>query len=98
MNVPSTSTFSTQRPTYGEIVQRQSTMKPDHTNQPKLQPPATYKKAPAKAPPKRAETTDMKICDISGPPSFDPYAKGSTTCLNNLSQQLEITTQRPATP
>ena len=79
VNVPSTSTFPTQRPTYGELVQRQSTMKPNHTNQPKLQPPASYKKAPAKAQPTRADTTDMKIGDISGPPSFDPYAKGVST-------------------
>ena len=47
-DVPSTSAFHTQHPTYREIAQRQSVTKTDQAKQPKLQPPATYKKVPVK--------------------------------------------------
>ena len=78
-DVPSTSAFHTQHPTYREIAQRQSVTKTDQTKQPKLQPPATYKKVPVKTQVSTANRTEVKHCDISGPPSFDPYARGAST-------------------
>ena len=78
-DVPSTSAFHTQHPTYREIAQRQSVTKTDQTKQPKLQPPATYKKVPVKTQVSTTNRTEVKHCDISGPPSFDPYARGAST-------------------
>ena len=78
-DVPSTSAFHTQHPTYREIAQRQSVTKTDQAKQPKLQPPATYKKVPVKTQVSTANRTEVKHCDISGPPSFDPYARGAST-------------------
>ena len=53
--------------------------KTDQAKQPKLQPPATYKKVPVKTQVSTANRTEVKHCDISGPPSFDPYARGAST-------------------
>ena len=78
-DVPSTSAFHTQHPTYREIAQRQSVTKTDQAKQPKLQPPATYKKVPVKTQVSTANRNEVKHCDISGPPSFDPYARGAST-------------------
>ena len=78
-DVPSTSAFHTQHPTYREIAQRQSVTKTDQAKQPKLQPPATYKKVPVKTQVSTANRTEVKHCDISGPPSFDPYARVAST-------------------
>ena len=78
-DVPSTSAFHTQHPTYREFAQRQSVTKTDQTKQPKLQPPAMYKKVPVKTQVSTANRTEVQHCDISGPPSFDPYARGAST-------------------
>ena len=78
-DVPSTSAFHTQHPTYREIAQRQSVTKTDQTKKPKLQPPAMYKKVPVKTQVSTANRTEVQHCDISGPPSFDPYARGAST-------------------
>ena len=79
-DAPSTSALPTQRPTYREVAQRQNVMKSDHTKQPKLQPPATYQKRPAKThASSTANQTEAQYCEISGPPSFDPYARGAST-------------------
>ena len=78
-DAPSTSALPTQRPTYREVAQRQNVMKNDHTKQPKLQPPATYQKRPAKTHASTANQTEVQHCQISGPPSFDPYARGAST-------------------
>ena len=78
-DVPSTSAFPSQHPTYREITQRQSLTKTDQTKQPKLQPPSTYKKVPMKTQVSTANHTEVQRCDISGPPSFDPYARGAAT-------------------
>ena len=43
---PSTSGFPTQQSTYREVARRQIGIKPSQTKQPRLQPPATYKKVP----------------------------------------------------
>ena len=77
--VPSTSALPTQRPTYRDIAQRQTVIKPSTTKQPKLQPPATYKKVPDETQVSTANRIEKQPCDISGPPSFDPYAKGAST-------------------
>ena len=76
-NVHSTSAFPRQQPTYWKVAQRSKDTQPVNAKQPRLQPPAMYKKGPEKMP--KAIQTDLRCCDISGPPSFDPYAKGATT-------------------
>ena len=76
---PSTSAFPTQQSTYREVAQRQIGIKPSHTKQPRLQPPATYKKVSDETQASTANHVGMQRCDISGPPSFDPYAKGAST-------------------
>ena len=38
-----------------------------------------YKKVSDETQASTANCTDMQPCDISGPPSFDPYAKGAST-------------------
>ena len=47
-DIPSTSAFPIQHPSYREVAKRQCVTKPDQTKHPKLQPPATYKKVPMK--------------------------------------------------
>ena len=78
-DAPSSSAFPTQQPTYREIAQLQSVTKPDQIKQPKLQPPATYQKKPVKTQTSMANQTEMQRCEISGPPSFGPYARGAST-------------------
>ena len=75
----STSAFPTQQSTYREVAQRQLGIKPSHTKQPRIQPPATYKKVPDEIQVSTANHVEMQRCDISDPPSFDPYAKGAST-------------------
>ena len=74
-----TSASLPQQPTYKEVAQRQSGSKPDQTKQPKLQTPATYKRIPVKAQVATASHTELQGCEISGPPSFDPYDRGAST-------------------
>ena len=67
--------------------------KTDQAKQPKLQPPATYKKVPVKTQVSTANRTEVKHCDISGPPSFDPYARGASTTgdyYSAVSSQMSI--------
>ena len=78
-DAPSTSAFPTQQPTYREVAQRQSATKPEQPKQPKLQPPATYQKRPAKTHASMVNQTEVQRCEKSGPPSFDPYARGAST-------------------
>ena len=77
--IPSTSAFPTQQPTYREMVQRRNETRSEQTKQPKVQPPARYKKRPAKSQVPKAFQTDLRFCQVSGPPSFDPYAIGAST-------------------
>ena len=76
---PSTSAFPTQQSAYRKVAQRQIGIKPSQTKQPRLQPPATYKKVPDETQASTANHVGMQRCDFSGPPSFDPFAKGSST-------------------
>ena len=78
-HIPSTSAFPNQHPSYREIAKRQCVTKPDQTKHPKLQPPAAYEKVPMKTQLSTASQTEVQRCDISGPPSFDPYARGAST-------------------
>ena len=48
-NIPSTSAFPTQQPTYREVVLSRNETQAEQTKQPKVQPPAMYKKRPAKS-------------------------------------------------
>ena len=66
-NASFTSASPPQQPTYKEEVQRQSGTKPDQTKQPKLQPPATYKRIPVKAQVATASHTELQRCEISAP-------------------------------
>ena len=78
-DIPSTSAFPFQHPSYREVAKRQCVTKLDQTKHPKLQPPATYKKVPMKTQLSTASQTEVQRCDISSPPSFDPYARGAST-------------------
>ena len=78
-DIPSSSAFPIQHPSYREVAKRQCATKPDQTKHPKLQPPATYKKVPMKTQLSTASQTEVQRCDISGPPSFDTYARGAST-------------------
>ena len=78
-DIPSTSASSSQHPSYREVAKRQCVTKPDQTKQPKLQPPAAYKQVPMKTQQSTTTQTEVQRCDISGPPSFDPYARGAST-------------------
>ena len=78
-DIPSTSASPSQHPSYREVAKRQCVTKPDQTKQPKLQPPAAYKQVPMKTQLSTTTQTEVQRCDISGPPSFDPYARGAST-------------------
>ena len=78
-NIPSSSAPPTQRSTYREVAKRQMDIKPNYSKQPKLQTPAMYKKVPDEAQVLTASHNEIRHCDISGPPSLDPYAKGAST-------------------
>ena len=69
-----TSASPPQQPTNKEIKQHQRGTKPDQKKQPKVQPLATYKKMPVKAQDTTANHIALPSCEISDPPSFDPYA------------------------
>ena len=69
-NVPSASVLPTQQPYKSQSKQ---------TKQPKLQPPAMYKKGPAKSQIPKALQIYLRFCKESGPPSFDPFARGAST-------------------
>ena len=77
-NVPSTSAFPTQK----HIYQSQS----QQNKQPELKPPAMYKKGPPtnRHVPKPIQT-DSKFCEVSGPPSIDPFARGASTTGDHYS-------------
>ena len=78
-NIPSSSAPPTQRSTYREVAKRQMDIKPNYSKQPKLQTPAMYKKVPDEPQVLTASHNETRHCDISGPPSLDPYAKGAST-------------------
>ena len=78
-DIPSTSASPSQHPSYREVAKRQCVTKLDQTKQPKLQPPAAYKQVPMKTQLSTTTQTEVQRCDISGPPSFDPYARGAST-------------------
>ena len=85
----------TQQSTYREVAQRQMDIKPNYSKQPKLQTPAMYKKVPYEP---QVLTASHKIrhCNISGPPSLDPYAKGASTTgdyYSATSAQMPIDTR-----
>ena len=77
-DIPSTSASPSQHPSYREVAKRQCVTKPDQTKQPKLQPPAAYKQVPMKTQLSTTTQTEVQRCDISGPPSLDPYARGAS--------------------
>ena len=78
-NEPSTRAFPAQQPTYRKVVQRQSGTKTHQIKQPNLQLPATYKRVPVEARTTTGIQTELKRCEVSGPPSFDPHARGAST-------------------
>ena len=78
-NIPSSSAPPTQRSTFRDVAQRQMDIKPNYSKQPKLQTPAMYKKVPDEPQVLTASHNEIHHCDISGPPSLDPYAEGAST-------------------
>ena len=78
-NIPSSSVPPTQQSTSREVSQRQMDIKPNYSKQPKLQTPAMYKKVPDEPQVLTASHNEIRHCDISGPPSLDPYAKSAST-------------------
>ena len=80
-NVPTTSAFPTQQPTYEEMVQRHSETRSEQTKQSytSYNHRQCTRKGHAKSQVPKAIQTDLRFCEVSGPPSFDPYAKGAST-------------------
>ena len=95
-NMPSLSAPPMHRSTYREVVQRQTDAKPYYSKQPKLQTPAMYKKVPEETHASTATHSEIRNCDISGPPSLDPYAKVASTTgdySSATSAQMHIDTR-----
>ena len=62
-----TSASPPQQHTYKEVAQHQSGSKPDKTNQPKLQPPATFKRMPVKTQVATASHPELQRCEYIRP-------------------------------
>ena len=79
-NAPSTSAGPSQQATYCDVTRRRSGTQAERPNQQSaLQPPAMYKRVPEKSQAPKAIQKELKQCEISGLPSFDPYARGAST-------------------
>ena len=87
-NTPSTSAFHPKRQRLW-IVAPQFTTGPsiEYTKQAKSQPPAMFKKEPnRKNQITRASQTEMRYCNVSGPPSLYPYSRGALTTSHHCSE------------
>ena len=88
-DIPSTSAFSSQHPSYREVAKRQCVTKPDQTKQPKLQPSAAYKQVPMKT--QCQQPLKLKYSAVIY------QALLLSTHMLEVPQRLEIITRRPVT-